>query len=198
MCTGEVVTVGRLLLDRAIETAQLGGCLAPMARLASGVVPTAAPVETSIVAAPPAFGAYNNNIQQQHVLSTVPISATVKGKGSVALEGTNGLCFLLCAAELNSAYDCEAVDVVLTPHPRVMSRLAGPKSGADKMADDEWMYQLKEKEDHGTYTRVNAVFAKIAANDFVGASALWAKCVEDASFVCYEVAKAGVARFLYQ
>ena len=172
MCTGEVVNIGRLLLDRAIETAKIGNALAPLTRLTSGLVPAKDPTASP---------------------------GRLLGSFNGALESSNGLCLMLCAAELTSAYDCEAIDIVLAPNPRIMSRLAGPKSGAaDKMADDEWMYQLKEKEDHGVYTRVNAVFAKIASNDLVEASAMWSRCAEDSSFVCSELAKEGVARFLYQ
>lgn len=82
-----------------------------------------------------------------------------------------GLCLLLCNEELSGSYDCEAIDIVSTASgkPRLLYRLGEIAN----VADDEWMYQLKEGEEKGAYSTTNAILRRIAEGDEAKARTMW-------------------------
>ena len=159
------------------------------------------------------FGAFgtslNNAPAETTATATVSTVVVTADSDAASLEAaSHGLCLLTCYAELSTACECEAIDVVLaapshshsqpepttasTPPPttsspplRVLFRLAGPKGayagGGKHGGGDEWMYQLRDGEEASAFAGTNAVFGRIAADDAAGAAQLFEKCRKEAS-----------------
>eukprot|EP00744_Colponema_vietnamica_P009053 GILI01012890.1.p1 GENE.GILI01012890.1~~GILI01012890.1.p1 ORF type:complete len:355 (-),score=51.95 GILI01012890.1:673-1686(-) len=194
MCSGEPVTRGRALLQAAIALST------PHGTHTSDAMVTYFPSELEAPTSPMTTKT-NKSVHEYDSKrsSGVDYSLSSKRHSSVAVapSSENGICLLMCLSELNSSYDCEAVDAVTfgNSRPKVVYRLAYKRCA--KGNDDEWMYKMKDEEDGSPFAVVNAVFERIASNEHGEAARLWrtmdrSLCTQDVS--CY--AKASLARHL--